>query len=166
MQRMLGDVLSLLKRGTIGSTNSNLINRDVSSNSDVVELLDGSTSPHSSTLANKVRGSIASALWALARTPALVDAIEHEETKHGEEKQLSYILRKLGGDEVVQDSTMAKESIEEAEAYLAATSMPVNGYMEVCLQARPGPHYLKKSTVRDPRRGASVKSLVRVLMKN
>ena len=107
----------------------------MSSNSDVVELLDCTLSPHSSTPANKVRGSIASALWALARTPALVDAIEREETKYGEEKQLSYILRKLGSDEVVMDSAMAKESMEEAEAYLAATSMTLNGHMEVRLQS-------------------------------
>lgn len=109
-----------------GSTNNDPLNRDISSSSDVVELLDCNSTP-----ANKVHSSITAALWALARTPALVNAIEHEESRYGEQQQLSYILRKLGSDEVLSNAAMAREAMEEAQVYLAATSMPRNDNMEV-----------------------------------
>lgn len=115
-------------RGSSGNNTGNYSNlsTDVSGGSDVVELPN-----NNSTSANKVHSSITAALWALARTPALVNAIKHEESRYGEEQQLSYILRKLGSDQVLNNPALAREAMGEAEVYLAATSIPRNDDMEV-----------------------------------
>lgn len=73
---------------------------------------------------NKQQHSVvSSALWALARTPQLLNAVEYEETRDGGEKQLSSILKELARDEILTDSTLLRREMRNAETYLAACHM-------------------------------------------
>lgn len=80
---------------------------------------------------------ITSALWALARSPALVSAVEFEETRDGSTQQLSKILRDLGRDDVLNNVMKLKDAMGDAEAYLAASNIPRFWRMEVCVCVCP-----------------------------
>lgn len=70
-----------------------------------------------------LHGVITSALWAIARTPAMVNAIERVETRLGEEKKLAVVLQLLGQPAVLRDSSLLREVTVEADAQLAASNL-------------------------------------------
>lgn len=65
-----------------------------------------------------VHGAITSALWAIARTPALVTAVEHVETNFGEVPRLSGLLRQLRDPNNLGDMPRLREAADAADAFL------------------------------------------------
>lgn len=85
-----------------------------------------------STSSKTLHGVITSALWTIARTPALVDAIDHEEDRLRGTKQLSSVLRALQHPAVLTDSSRWRDATESADAYLvgAASNLSLYDSME------------------------------------
>lgn len=77
-----------------------------------------------------LHGVITSALWTIARTPALVEAIDREEDRYRGTKQLSSVLRALRHPVVLTNSSRWRDATENADAYLAASNMSLYDSME------------------------------------
>lgn len=76
-----------------------------------------------------MHGIMTSALWAIARTPALVEAVDRVETTYGEVSQLSDILsllRRAGADDLRE----AAEAAEAADAFLLTSRLTLHDNME------------------------------------
>lgn len=73
---------------------------------------------------------VTSALWAIARTPALVDAIERAETSFGGEKQLATVLQALQQSAILRDTSALREAVQDANAYLSASNVSFFDGME------------------------------------
>lgn len=95
---------------------------------DVLGVAGGSTMKKSNT--KTFHGVITSALWAIARTPALVKAIERVENSFGGEKQLSSVLEALRQPEVLTDTSLRRDAAENADAYLIASNLALYDSME------------------------------------
>lgn len=75
-----------------------------------------------------VHGIISSALWAIARTPALVDAIERVESSYGA-PTLSLALGKLR-DADLRDPSSLRAAVEAADAFLQDSRLTTYEAME------------------------------------
>lgn len=73
---------------------------------------------------------ITSALWAIARTPALVDAIEAVEKRDGGDTQLTAVLRSLGSRGVLTNRKTLAATSAQADALLAANRISLFEKME------------------------------------
>lgn len=82
------------------------------------------------TSSKTLHGVITSALWTIARTPALVEAIDCEEDRYRGTKQLSSVLRALRHPAVLTNSSRWRDATENADAYLAASNMSLYDSME------------------------------------
>lgn len=83
-----------------------------------------------STSSKALHGVITSALWTIARTPALVDSIDREEDRYDRTKQLSSVLRALRHPAVLTNSSRWRDATENADAYLAASNLSLYDSME------------------------------------
>lgn len=75
-----------------------------------------------------VHGIISSALWAIARTPVLVDAIKRVESAYGA-NTLSLVLGKLR-DADLRDPSRLRAAVEAADAFLQDSRLPTYEAME------------------------------------
>lgn len=89
-----------------------------------------STSSSCSSSSKTLHGVIKSALWTIARTPALVDAIDRMEDRYRRTKQLSSVLRALRHPSVLTDSSRWRDATENADAYLAGSHLSLYNSME------------------------------------
>ena len=83
-----------------------------------------------STSSKTLHGVITSALWTIARTPALVEAIDRTENRFDGTKQLSSVLRALRNPAVLTDSSRWRDATENADAYLAASTLSIYDSMK------------------------------------
>ena len=76
-----------------------------------------------------IHGIVSSAMWAVARTPALVDAIERVESSNGAATPLSHALRNLR-DADLSDPPRLRQAIEAADAFLQDSRLLTYDAME------------------------------------
>lgn len=79
----------------------------------------GSNDSNCGTLNKTLPCSIISGLWALARSPGFLNAVESEETRDGGQPRLSHILKELARDEVLTKKTHFGEAMKLAGEYFA-----------------------------------------------
>ena len=76
-----------------------------------------------------IHGIISSAMWAVARTPALADAVERVESSDGAATPLSHALRSLR-DADLSDPPRLRQAIEAADAFLQDSRLLIYDAME------------------------------------
>ncbi|CAM9518324.1 unnamed protein product [Pylaiella littoralis] len=79
-----------------------------------------------------LHGAITSALWAIARTPALVNAVERVETDFGDKRRLSRLLHLLRDPSNLSNAPRAREAFDAADVFLKEqnSSLSLYGNME------------------------------------
>lgn len=75
-----------------------------------------------------LHGTITSALWAIARTPALVNAVENVEANFGEEPNLSRLLRQLRD---ASDAPSVRKAADAADVFLQGTGSRLSSYSKM-----------------------------------
>lgn len=128
MKGIASRTLGAFGSSSSSSSNSGGNNHSTYNNNDSIRDHQHDNSTHyrgdtsSTSKKKKQHSAILSALWALARTPSLVEAIEREECLDElDGKQLSTLLRELGQDTMLIDRKRLREAMETAEAFLAAS---------------------------------------------
>lgn len=106
-------------------------NRDTNSNIDSRINSSSSSSTPGGHTGHALHGTITSALWAIARTPALVTAVENVEATFGEEPSLSRLLLQLRDASNLGDAPRVREAADAADVFLKDKGSRLSHYSKM-----------------------------------